>query len=40
MDHFYAEELIALRQLSHPNDWESWSRTLDAIRALPEKERA
>jgi hypothetical protein len=32
---YFSEELIALRQLSHPSDWEAWSNELDEIRALP-----
>lgn len=35
MFYTYTDEMIALRQLCHP-DWKAWLRTLKYIRSLPE----
>lgn len=33
------EEMMALRQITPPYDWQGWSETLDDIDALPTREQ-
>lgn len=34
------DELIALRQITPPYNWQGWAETLAAIRALPDDDDA